>query len=179
MGQRLVYAAFLSRFGSPVDALHIAAALSALPVKAENAEADAVLQTRSPLGSWRVREPFDAVIAFDPGNATALRARTELELGKGKSGASSRGRAKARDGLADLGFRPAFLAKAFAAAGNKPAVDRTLWTAFRDIPGDDQHLCGTALRREGNPIGLAIFRPNSAASVMPSFARDYYDADGR
>ena len=60
---------------------------ASLPVRAENAEANAVLAD----ALWRTgktaaaRARFDAVLVFDPGNATALRGRSELELRTGNS----------------------------------------------------------------------------------------------
>lgn len=157
MGQRLVYAAFLSRFGSPVDALYIAAPLSALPVKAENAEADAVLADALARSGKLARAStlLDAVIAFDPGNATALRARTELELRTGRSAQAVEDAQKLVTVLPTSASDRLLLAKAFAAAGNKPAVDRTLWTAFRDIPGDDSIYAALRSAENGNSDELA------------------------
>ena len=150
--QRLVYAAFLSRVGSPGHALDIAAPLSALPVNAQNAEADAVFADALARSGELARASsiLDAVIAYDPGNATALRARTELELRIGRSAQAVEDAQKLVTVLPDSAADRLLLAKAFAAAGDKAAANRTLWTAFRDIPADDSIYAALRSTKNGN-----------------------------
>src|SRR5947209_8675939 len=63
---RLTYAQFLSRNGSPADAMRVAEPMATLPVRAESAEANAVLAEalleRGNLAAATAR--FDAVLAF-------------------------------------------------------------------------------------------------------------------
>lgn len=138
--QQLVYAAFLSRAGSPADALRLAHSAAVLPVSAENAEANAVFAD----ALWRMgniegaKKRFDAVLAFDPGNATALRGRSELELRTGNAADAIHDAQKLVTALPDSASDRLLLARAFSAAGQKDWADRTLWTAFQDIPADER-----------------------------------------
>lgn len=151
--QKLAYASFLSRVGSPADAIRLAAPLAALPVKAENAQANAVLADglarMGKLGEAKSR--FDAVIAFDPGNATALRGRAELELRTGQAGAAVVDAQKLVTVLPNSARDRLLLARSYAAAGQGRWADRTLWTAFQDIQADPQIYAALLASRKGNP----------------------------
>jgi len=144
--QRAVYAAFLSRLGSPGDAVRLIAGDAILPVKAENAESNAVLGDALARGGKLAAAKYrlDAVIAYDPGNATALRARTELELRTGKSADAIEDAQKLVTVLPNSAADRVLLAKAYNAAGNRAWADRTLWSAFNDIPANE--LIYAALR---------------------------------
>ena len=87
LNQKLVYAGFLNRINDPADSMRIASQAAGLPVNGGNAEADAVLaDSWSRTGNVKgAMDRFNAVIAFDPGNATALRGRAELELRLGNA----------------------------------------------------------------------------------------------
>jgi predicted Zn-dependent protease len=150
--RKLIYAAFLSRAGSPGDALRIAGPSATLPVKAENAEANAVVaDALSRSGNiTAAKTRLDAVIAFDPGNATALRSRAELELRTGDKGAAI---ADAQKLVSVLPQSPAdrlLLAKAYSASGNSEWAQRTLWSAFQEIPGDENIFAALRSSRNGN-----------------------------
>ena len=155
--QRLIYAAFLSRLGSPGDAVRIISADATLPIRAENAEANAVLGD----ALWRggnldgAKSRLDAVIAYDPGNATALRARAELELRAGRAAEAVKDAQKLVTVLPNSAPDRLLLARAFAAAGNKAWADRTLWAAFHDIPADGRIYAALRSTRSGNADGLA------------------------
>lgn len=155
--QRLVYAAFLSRLGSPADAIRLSSNDATLPVKAESAEANAVLgdalQRAGNLSASKNR--LDAVIAYDPGNATALRARAELDLRMGRAGDAVEDAQKLVTVLPKAASARLLLAKAYDAAGNSAWANRTLWTAFRDIPGNDGLYAALRSRKSGNPDELA------------------------
>ena len=47
------------------------------------------------------------------------------------------------------------LAKAFSASDNKAWADRTLWTAFRDIPANDTIYAALRASKKGKPDELA------------------------
>jgi len=151
--QRLIYAAFLSRVGSPADAIRLARGMATLPVNAQNSEANAIFAD----ALWRTgnagaaKQRFDAVLAFDPGNATALRGRTELELGTGNRKAAIFDAQKLTTVLPNSSRDRLLLAKAYSAAGQKDWADRTLWSAFQDIPGDERIYA--ALRASQNGSG--------------------------
>lgn len=150
--QKLAYAEFLARNGDPADAIAIATPLATLPVRAETAQANAVLADallRNGNGS-AAKTRFDAVLAFDQGNATALRGRAELELRTGNPAAAVIDAQKLVTVLPDSADYRLLLAKSFAAAGNKPWMERTLWTAFQDIPGDERILAALQATRSGD-----------------------------
>lgn len=150
--QRLIYAEFLNRCGSPADAMRIAAGTATLPVSAVNAEANAAyadaLSRSGNLGGAKAR--FDAVLAFDPGNATALRGRSELEIRTGNAGAAVQDAQKLVTVLPDSARDRILLARAFTAQNNRPWAERTLWSAFQDIPGDDRIFAALQSLRSGN-----------------------------
>lgn len=134
-----VYAEFLSRVGSQADALRLTQPYANLPVTAENANANAVFAD----ALWRTgniaggKARLDSVLAFDPGNATALRGRAELELRTGNAKAAIDDAQKLITVLPNSARDRLLLARAFMAAGQKDWADRTLWTAFQDIPADE------------------------------------------
>jgi tetratricopeptide (TPR) repeat protein len=150
---RLVYAVFLSRMGSPADAVRLSSAAATLPVDARNAEANAVLaDAQSHLGNAALaKSRLDAVLAFDPGNATALRGRAELELRLGNSKAAIADAEKVTTVLPNSARDRLLLARAYAAAGNTSWVSRTLWSAFQDIPADEKLFAALETTKKGDP----------------------------
>jgi tetratricopeptide (TPR) repeat protein len=150
--QRLAYAEFLTRSGDPADAIGVASSAAGLPVRAETAEANAVLAdalSRSGnLAAAKVR--FDAVLAFDPGNAMALRGRSELALRTGNAAAAVVDAQKLVTVLPDSADSRLLLARSFLAAGDRPWMERTLWSAFQDIPGDEHIFAALQSTRKGD-----------------------------
>jgi predicted Zn-dependent protease len=123
-----------------------------LPVTAENAEANAVLADAwgrsGQLGQAKQR--FDAVIAFDSGNATALAGRADLMLRTGNSAAAVRDAQKLVTVVPTNPNARLLLARSFLAADNKPWADRTLWSAFQDIPAFEMIYRALLSSRQGN-----------------------------
>jgi predicted Zn-dependent protease len=154
--RKLIYAAFLNRVGSPGDALRLASAQASLPVEANNAEANAIVaDALSRSGNIAAaKSRFDAVIAFDPGNATALRGRAELELRTGNGGAAIQDAQKLVTVLPTSSDDRLLLARAYSTAGNSEWAQRTLWSAFQDIPADEHILAALKSTRNGNSEGL-------------------------
>jgi predicted Zn-dependent protease len=155
--QRLVYAAFLSRWGSPADAIRLLGNSATLPVNAENLEANAVLGDalfRSGNGP-AAKARLDAVIAYDPGNATALRARTQLELKTNNAAAAVEDAQKLATVLPNSAGDRLLLSQSLNAAGDKAGADRALWNAFHDIPANDAIYGALRSSRGGNPAALA------------------------
>jgi tetratricopeptide (TPR) repeat protein len=138
LAQKLVYASFLSRVGSPADGIRLSAPYAGVPVNAGNVEANAVLgdawSRAGNIGAAKSR--LDEVIAFDPGNATALRGRAELELRSGNAEMAIVDAQKLVTVLPTSDRDRLLLARSYAAAGKKDWANRTLWTAFQDIPAD-------------------------------------------
>ena len=155
--QKLVYAAFLSRVGSPIDAARLASGSATLPVTAQSAEANAVLGAAlTRMGNLpAAKSRLDAVIAFDPGNASALRGRSELELRTGHADDAVIDAQKLVTVLPTSAQDRLLLARCFAAAGKPDWVRRTLWTAFQDIPGDEHIYAALAAMRKGDVDGTA------------------------
>jgi predicted Zn-dependent protease len=150
--QKLVYAEFLARNARPGDAISLIGGAAGLPVTAANAEANAVLAdawARSGnIGGAMSR--FNAVIGFDPGNATALRDRAELELATRDSANAIKDAQKLVTVLPSSSDDRLLLARSYAAAGNSAWVDRTLWTAFQAIPADEKIYTALLATRKGN-----------------------------
>lgn len=158
--QRLIYADFLSRVGRPGDAARLVQGSATLPVRAENVEANAVLaDALSRSGNLAAaKSRFDAVLAFDPGNATALRGRAELDIRIGRANAAVEDAQKLVTVLPNSARDRLLLARSYAAAGNRPWVQRTLWTAFQDIPGDDSVYAALRSTRNGDVEALNELR---------------------
>jgi len=162
LDQRMAYAEFISHYGDPQGAIRISQPSATLPVRAESAEANAVLAD----ALWRTgraaeaKSRFDAVLAFDPGNATALRGRSELQIRTGNPAAAVLDAQKLVTVLPNDADARLLLARAFSAAGNKPWMERTLWTAFQDIPANDHILAA-----------LQSTKQNDIAELQSEFAR--------
>lgn len=150
---RLAYASFLNRVGSAADGMRLSAPAAALPVSATSAEANAVLgDALARLGQTGVaKNRLDAVISFDPGNATALRARAELELRMGQPKAAVVDAEKLTTVLPSSSKDRLLLARSYQAAGNSAAVNRTLWSAFQDIPADEKLFAALEATKKGDP----------------------------
>ncbi|MFL6550292.1 MAG: tetratricopeptide repeat protein, partial [Povalibacter sp.] len=163
--QKLVYGAFLSRNGSPADAIRLAAGAATLPVAANNAEANAVLaDALFRLGKLEeAKRRFDAVIAYDPGNATALRGRAELELRTGKASAAVIDAQKLVTVLPNSASDRLLLARCFAAAGDRAWEQRTLWSAFQDIPANQSIYTALLAMKKGES--------DATGEVQEEFAR--------
>ncbi len=150
--QKLIYASFLNRMGAAPDGAHLIEKSATLPIDAKNAEANAVfadaLWRAGKLGEAKNR--LDAVIAYDPGNSTALRARSELYLKTGNSKAALIDAQKLVTVLPNDPDDRLLLARCYMAAGNKRWADRTLWTAFQDIPADERLYAALKLTRNGD-----------------------------
>ena len=151
--QKLAYAAFLSRCGDPADAIRLSSGGAGMPVDAKNAEANAVLadawSRQGNVGAAKNR--LDAVLSFDPGNATALRSRAELELRTGHAAAAVIDAQKLVTVLPKSSRDRVLLSQSFVAAGNPSWGDRTLWSAFQDIPANERIFIALEATKKGNP----------------------------
>ena len=152
LNQKLVYAGFLNRINDPADSMRIASQAAGLPVNGGNAEANAVLaDSWSRTGNIRAAmDRFNAVIAFDPGNATALRGRAELELRLGNAKSAVIDAQKLVTVLPSSARDRLLLAKSFVRTGNNQWADRTLWTAFQELPGDEKIYYALLANKQGN-----------------------------
>ena len=162
--RKLTYAAFLSRNGSPAEAVRLSAKAATLPVTAGSAEANAVLgDAWSRTGNLVAgKRRLDAVIAFDPGNAIALRSRAELALRTGNADAAVHDAQKLITVLPQSAGDRLLLARSFAAAGKERWADRTLWSAFQEIPGDEKILAALVQSRKGSSEAIKELREEFA-----------------
>ena len=93
-------------------------------------------------------------VAFDPGNASALRGRAELQLRVGNAPAAVIDAQKLVTVLPDSAEDRLLLARAFAANNNREWAERTLWTAFHDIRANEHVLAALKAMKKGDPNAL-------------------------
>ena len=131
-------ARFLVEAGEPAAAIRLLDARAGLPVTASNADANAVLahalDAMGQRGDAAARA--NAVLAFDPSNIVALRARTDLLKRAGRADAAlidAQRLAIENPGSAEDRLR---LIRAYVAAGDPAGAESTYWDAFRDLGGD-------------------------------------------
>ena len=153
LDRKLAYATFLSRLGSPQDAVRLIGTAAGTPVNASNAEANAVLaDALGRMGNSNdAKRRLDAVLDFDPGNATALRGRAELELRLGNAAAAVVDAEKLVTVLPASPSDRLLLARSYAGARNNAWANRTLWSAFQDIPADEKIFAALEATKTGNP----------------------------
>jgi predicted Zn-dependent protease len=135
---RLLYAQFMLEAGAPKEALSLLNGIAAPPVTTSNANFLAVLgRTQNALGAKeRARETLDAVLAFDPGNLLALRARTDIFLAEGRFDAAL---ADASRAVAEAPKSPQErlrLARVYEQKRDPRLAEKTYWEAFQDIPAN-------------------------------------------
>ena len=171
--QRLTYAAFLNRVGSPADAVRLSSSAARLPVNATNAEANAVLaDALSRTGNFGpAMARFGAVLAFDPGNATALRGRAELELRAHHAAAAVIDAQKLVASLPSSDRDRLLLAQAYEAAGSSAWSNRTLWQAFHDLPADEKIFAALVATKSGDA--------DATRQLQEEFDRERDQAIGR
>lgn len=148
---KVAYADFLNRVGSPAAALELSAGATRSQLAADTANAHAV--TAEALGLTgkisEARKRFADVLAFDPGNTIALRARAELFLRMSKAAEAVTDAQKLVTVAPAVARHRLLLASAYTSAGEVRQAERTLWDAFRDIPADEQ-IYSALVRRTDN-----------------------------
>ena len=136
---RLAYATYFNTVGSPDDAVALLGSSEPQwPLTAANMSLNSLIaETLALRGQYReAKRVFDAVLAREPDHVHALRGRINLEIRMGAAKAAITDAQR----LVSVSPRSArerlMLARAFAAAGDQRQMDRTLWDAFHEIPGD-------------------------------------------
>jgi tetratricopeptide (TPR) repeat protein len=139
--KRVSYANYFNRIGKPSGA---AALLQQpkLPVTPQNARWNAVLAQSLALQgqTQQAMSLFDAVLQREPDQSDALTGRSELEARTGMTKQAIVDAERLVSVAPNSGEDRLLLAHAYLAAGNKPAVRRTLWQAFQDVPDDERVL---------------------------------------
>jgi predicted Zn-dependent protease len=135
---RLAWATYFNETGSPADAAALAGGKPQLPVNRANISANAILaDSLARTGrAAEAKQLFDAILAKEPDHVYALRGRVNLEIRQGQARAAisdaqrlvSIAPGSARDRL--------LLARAYLAARDMRQMDRILWDAFHEIPGN-------------------------------------------
>jgi predicted Zn-dependent protease len=173
--QKLTYARYLSAWGSPQDALRLALPVATTPITAENAEANAVVAdafARSGKAA-EAKQRFDAVLAFDSGNATALEGRADLFLRTSNAAAAVRDAQKLVTVMPTDADARLLLAKSFMAADNKPWADRTLWSAFQEIPANQKIFAALLATRRGDANGTLELQEEFARQRDANLSRGF------
>jgi predicted Zn-dependent protease len=149
----LALATYFNRAGAPETAAELLGGAPQRPVTKANASLNSLLAESMALrGAANEAKPLlDEVIRVEPDHVHALRTRTELFIRTGAAPAA------VRDAQRLVSIRPKsaeerlLLARAYAAAGDARQVDRTLWAAFHEIPGNSRLF--TALRAHAGRTG--------------------------
>ena len=150
---RVTYADFLNRVGRPAEALKLVAGLDRQPVNAESANANAAAAEALGLTGQHgaAVKRFGDVLAYDPGNAMALRGQSKLLLRMGRPKDAIVGAEKLVTVAPEMADDRLLLARVFVAAGDPAQAQRTLWDAFRDIPGNERIYGALAQLTRANP----------------------------
>jgi predicted Zn-dependent protease len=136
--QQLAYATFFNAAGAPDSAAALVGGAPQLPVARSNSSINAIFaRSQALLGKTaEAKQLYDAVLRFEPDHVYALRGRADLYL------ATGRPKAAIRDAQRLVSIAPKsaqdrlLLARAYASAGDRRQLERTLWDAFHEIPGD-------------------------------------------
>ena len=136
--QLLAYAGYFNEVGSPGDALEIVGGGARTPVTLANTStnaiaADALAQTGR---SAEAKELLDAILKLEPDHVYALRARINLEIRTNRAMAAVSDAQRLVSVLPKSPRDRLLLARAYAAAGDRRQLDRTLWDAFHTIPAN-------------------------------------------
>lgn len=167
--EKVPYADFLNRIGSSRLALRLVAETAKYPITTANADAHAV--AANALGdTGRMREALKRigdVLAFDPGNSAALRGRSEMLLRSGRAKDAVADAEKLVTVVPDSARDRLLLARVYTAAGDPQQAQRTLWDAFRAIPGDEQVYGALVQLTRSNPDRrLALRKEFDRQNVM-------------
>lgn len=157
---QVLHADFLIDQGEPRMAEALLQSQEEATISAETADAVAVFaRARSRLGDETTAlRRLDAVLAFDPGNDLALRARVDIDLAHH---CVDQTLANVRRLVAD---NPASsedrlrLASCYMGRGNRQLAETTLRAAFNEIPGDESlyRALQSFLKRSGEPTQAAL-----------------------
>lgn len=136
---RLIFAEFLSWAGASHEAVKLTG-VPRFPITATNAETHAVFGSalvRNARQAKLGKRHLDAVLKFDPGNETALRARTKFFMRTGTAVRAVHDAQKLVSVSPSSTESRMLLAEALSAAGRNPEAARVLWQAFHSIKAND------------------------------------------
>ena len=155
--QRLTYAEFLSRCGSPADAIRLADRCSDTAGQCRKCRGQcracrcAVAERQSAGGKGPVR----CRARVRPGQCDGAARPSRAELRTGNAAAAVLDAQKLVTVLPNSGGRPAAACARLCGGRNKPWMDRTLWTAFQDIPADEHIFAALQSTKKGDRDAIA------------------------
>jgi predicted Zn-dependent protease len=176
--QALAYATYFNSVGQPHDAAALlGGGAPRLPVTKMNLSFNAVIaESLARKGELsQAKTLFDQILAIEPDHVYALRGRANLEIRMGSS------KAAVIDGQRLVSVVPQsardrlLLARAYAAAGDKRQVDRTLWEAFHAITADLTlyETLRTHVERFGGPEAVARVDAEFQQQQDTDLSRDF------
>ena len=138
VGQRLAYATYFNEVGSPADAIALIGDTPKLPLDVSNLSINSVIATSLALKGdhAQAKQLFDKILAQEPDHVYALRGRINLEITTGNAKAAIVDAQRLVSIVPRSSRDRLLLARAYAAAGDRRQMDRTLWNAFHEIEGD-------------------------------------------
>lgn len=165
--QQLAYASYFNEVGSPEDAGALVGKSPQLPVNRNNLGTNALVAGYLALTGREAeaKQLFDAILAKEPDHIYALRGRINLEIRQGQARAAISDAQRLVSVAPKSARERLLLMKAYVAAGDMRQVDRTLWDAFHEIPGDFElyeTLRAHVVRTQG---------PDAAKAVDAEFAQ--------
>ena len=136
--QRLAYATFFNEVGRPDDAIALIGSKPRLPISKSNMSVNSVIATSLAMQGDRVQAArlFNQILSQEPDHVYALRGRIALAIATGNAKTAIHDAQRLVSVEPNSASDRLFLARAYAAAGESREVERTLWDAFHEIPGD-------------------------------------------
>jgi predicted Zn-dependent protease len=136
--QRLAYASYFNEVGHPEYAVELVGNKPLMPVTLSNASTNAIIaDSMAKMGrTAEAMQVLDAILLLEPNHVYALRARVNLEIRTNSAMAAITDAQRLVVALPKSARDRLLLARAYAAAGNRRQLDRTLWDAFHEIPAN-------------------------------------------
>jgi predicted Zn-dependent protease len=138
LDQKLAYATYFIDVGSPDDAIALVGASPKFPIDISNYSLNALIAAALASKGQRAqaKRVFDEILAREPDHVYALRGRINLEVASGDAKAAIVDAQRLVSIAPDSPTDRMLLVSAYAAAGDRRQVDRTLWNAFHEIPAN-------------------------------------------
>jgi len=136
--QHLAYATFFNAAGAPGSAAALVGGAPQLPVTRSNSSVNAIFaRSQALLGKTaEAKQLYDAVLRYEPDHVYALRGRADLYLATGLPKAAVRDAQRLVSIAPESAEDRLLLARAYATAGDRRQLERTLWDAFHEIPAN-------------------------------------------
>ena len=136
--QKLAYASYFNEVGKPGYTAELLGSEPILPITITNSATNAII-AEAMAQSGRAAEAmrlFNGILEKEPDHVYALRARINLEIRAGKALAAVTDAQRLVSVMPKSARDRLLLARAYDAAKDRRQLDRTLWDAFHEIPGN-------------------------------------------